>query len=72
VQGHLLGETHAGAPQPIELRAIGQGGEGLAQAILGVAVEVSFAREAVPPGKTARMITSLSERDASGPGLLFG
>lgn len=51
MQGHLLDETHVGAHQPIELRAIGQGGEGVAQATLSVAVEVSLAGEAAPPGE---------------------
>jgi hypothetical protein len=73
VQGNLLDETHARAHQPIELRAIGQGSEGVLQAPSSVAVEVAFAAEAAPPSeKMARVISSLSEREALGPGRFFG
>src|SRR5829696_4150425 len=51
VQGNLLDETHARAHQPIELRAIGQGGESIVQAPSSVAVEVALAAEAAPPGE---------------------
>jgi hypothetical protein len=48
MHGHLLNETRTRAHQAVELRAIGQGGEGVAQAPLSVAVEVPLAREATP------------------------
>jgi hypothetical protein len=51
VQGDLLDEAHAPAHQPVELRAIGQGGEGVVQAPSSVAVEVAFAAEAAPPSE---------------------
>jgi hypothetical protein len=37
-----------GAHKPIKLRAVGQGGEGISQSSLGVAVEVPLARETTP------------------------
>jgi hypothetical protein len=40
-----------GAHQPIKLRAVGQGGEGISQPSLGVAVEVPLARETAPAGE---------------------
>ena len=39
------------AGQAVELRAVGQGGESVAQVSLGVAVEVPLAGESVPTGK---------------------
>lgn len=58
----------------VELRAVGQqGGEGIEQLGLGVAIGVPLAGESGPPGaKMARVMTSLAQRDACGPGLLFG
>jgi len=73
VQGYGLDELYVGACQAVELRAVGQGRESITQVSLGVAVEVPLAGESVPTGKEiARVMTSLSERDASGPGFLFG
>ena len=75
MQGNRLDETHARAHQPIALRAgfAGQGREGVVQAPPCVAVEVALAAEKRPHrAKMARVITSLSERDAWVPGLLFG
>jgi hypothetical protein len=51
VQGQGLDETLLGARQPVELRAVGQGREGIEQVTLGVAVEVPFAGESAPTGK---------------------
>jgi hypothetical protein len=51
VQGHLLDEIYTRAHQPIELGAIRQGGEGLAQATLSIAKEVALASEAGPPSE---------------------
>jgi hypothetical protein len=50
VRGESLQEAHVGAHQPIKLRAgfAGQGGEGILQPSLGVAVEVPLARETAP------------------------
>ncbi len=48
MHGHLLNETRTRAHQAVELRAIGQGGEGVAQAPPRVAVEIPLAREATP------------------------
>jgi hypothetical protein len=39
------------AYQPVELRAVGQGGEGIDQAGACIAVEVPLAREACPSGE---------------------
>src|SRR5215213_4093273 len=39
------------AHEPVELRAIGQGGESTSQTALGVAVEVSLASESRPAGE---------------------
>jgi hypothetical protein len=44
-------EVHVGAHQPIELRALGQGGEGISQPSLSVAVEIPLARETAPAGE---------------------
>ena len=51
MQSYLLDETQAAAHTAIELRAVGQGGEGFAQATVRVAVEISFAAEARPAGE---------------------
>jgi hypothetical protein len=46
-----LQELQVGAHKPIELRAVGQGGEGILQPSLGVAVEIPLARETAPAGE---------------------
>ncbi len=52
MQGHLLDESHLGAHQPIELRALGQGGKSvLLQVARCVAIKVPLAAEATPPGE---------------------
>jgi hypothetical protein len=51
MQSYLLDETQAAAHRAIELRAVGQGGEGIVQAAARVAVEISFAGEARPAGE---------------------
>lgn len=51
MQSYLLDETQAAAHTAIELRAVGQGGEGIAQAAARVALEISFAAEARPAGE---------------------
>src|SRR5215208_636351 len=51
MQAYLLDETHSVAHQPVELRALGQGGEGIAQLGLGIAVEVPLAPKACPSGE---------------------
>ena len=54
VQGYLLDETQVVAHQPVELRAGGQSGEGIAQATAGVTVEIPFAGEPRPPGEDGK------------------
>src|SRR5215203_5647916 len=51
VQSESLDESCAGAHQAVELRAVGQGREGIAQLGVGVAVEVPLAGETAPTGK---------------------
>jgi hypothetical protein len=51
VRDESLQEAHVGAHQPIKLRAVGEGGEGIWQPSLGVAVEVPLARETTPAGE---------------------
>ena len=55
VQGESLDELRAGAYQAIELRAVGQGRESIAQFGVGIAVEVPLARE-----------TALTSKDGQG------
>src|SRR5919112_5286085 len=54
VQGHLLDRVCTGAHEPVELRAVGQGGEGASEMSLGVAVEVSLAGESRPAGEDSQ------------------
>ena len=49
MQGHLFDEAHLGAHQPIELRAVGQGGKSVPQMVGCVAVKVPLTPEAAPP-----------------------
>jgi hypothetical protein len=73
MQDESLDEVGVGAYQAVELRTVGEGGKGIAQFGLGVAIEVSLAVETAPTRKDGQGVsTSLSEREASGPGLLFG
>jgi hypothetical protein len=73
MHGQSLDELHIGTNQPVELGALGQGREGVSEVAAGVAVEVPFASEnREKRAKMARVMTSLSEREASGPGRLFG
>src|SRR5215211_1031695 len=72
VQGDLLGETYARAHQPIELRAIGQGGEGLAQIPSSVAVEVPLACEAAPLREDGQGDHLAVGEGRLGPGPPFG
>src|SRR5215213_8045115 len=51
MQGYLLDEVKTVAYQPVELRAVGQSGEGLAEAGACIAVEVPLAPEACPSGE---------------------
>ncbi len=51
MQGESPDELCARAHQAVELRAIGEGTEGIAQFGVGVAVEVPLAIEAAPTGK---------------------
>src|SRR5918995_1532411 len=70
-----LDELGTGAHQAVELRASGQSREGIEQVGLGVAVEVPLAGSLAKRdhrAKTARVMTSLSEREAWGPGRFFG
>ena len=46
-----LDELRTGAHQAVELRAVGQSGESLAQVGLSVAVEIPLAGETAPTGK---------------------
>jgi hypothetical protein len=73
VQEESLDEPGTGAHQAVELRASGQGREGIEQVAVGVAVEVPLAGETGPPGeKMARVTISLSEREAWGPERFIG
>jgi hypothetical protein len=51
MQGYLLDGLSIEAHEPVELRALGQGGECLSQMALSVAVEVSLAGESRPSGE---------------------
>jgi hypothetical protein len=51
MQGYLLDDVCMQAHEPVELGAVGQGGESTSQMALGVAVEVSLAGEPRPAGE---------------------
>jgi hypothetical protein len=51
MQGYLLDGVRMEAHQPVELRAVGEGGERISQMALGVAVEISLAGESRPAGE---------------------
>jgi hypothetical protein len=51
LQGYLLDEAQAVTHQPVELRAVGQRGEGTDQTGACIAVEIPLAREACPSGE---------------------
>ena len=51
MQGYLLYGVRMEAHQPVELRAVGEGGERISQMALGVAVEISLAGESRPAGE---------------------
>jgi hypothetical protein len=51
VHSESLDEVGVGAREAVELRTVGQGGEGIAQLGVGVTVEVPLAGEAAPAGK---------------------
>ena len=51
MQGYVLDGLSIEAYKPVELGALGQGGEGSSQMALGVAVEVSLAGESRPSGE---------------------
>ena len=51
MQGYLLDEIGVAAHQPIELRAVRQGREGIAQTAARVTVEIPFAGETGPSGE---------------------
>jgi hypothetical protein len=72
MQGHLLDEPHAGAHQPIELCAVGQGGESVLQMVCCVAVKVPLAAEAAPSGEDGEGDNLAGAERYIGPGpLLF-
>jgi hypothetical protein len=50
MQGESLDELCTGAHQAVELRAVGEGREGITQFGVGVAVEVPLAGETAPTG----------------------
>jgi hypothetical protein len=55
VQGYLLDEAQeVVAREAVELRAVGQSGEGIAKASARVTVEIPFAAEAGPPGENGK------------------
>ena len=68
MQGHFLDEPYVRTHQPVELRAVGQGGEGTTEVLLGVAVEISFAGESGEASEDGQVMTSVGLREASGPG----
>jgi hypothetical protein len=73
MQEESLDEFYAGSHEAVELRATWQGREGTVQVSLGVPVEVPLASEAAPAGEDSQGYDlARTERDASGPGTLFG
>src|ERR671911_1267320 len=54
MQDESLDEVGVGAYRAVELRTVGQGGEGIAQLGVGVAIEVSLAVETAPTGKDSQ------------------
>ena len=72
MQGESFHELGMGTREAIKLRTVGQGGESGAQVDLCVAIEVPLADEPAEAGKDMeRVMTSLAQREASGPGLIF-
>src|ERR687898_1158610 len=72
VQEESLDELGTGAHQAVELRATGQGREGIEQVGLGVAVEVPLAGEAGPPGEDGEGDDLALGEGGSRAGSLFG
>ena len=70
MQGHLLDEIEVVAHAAIELRADGQGGEGVAQASARVTVEIPFACEAGPPGEDGEGDDLAGAQGCLGSGML--
>ena len=58
MQDESLDEVGVGAYQAVELRTIGQGGEGIAQLGVGVVIEVSLAVDTTPTGKDGLLFGS--------------
>jgi hypothetical protein len=54
MQDESLDEVGVGAYRAVELRTVGQGGEGIAQFGVGVAIEVSLAVETASTGKVGQ------------------
>ncbi len=71
MQGRLFDELRVEANQPIELRAIGQGREGVSEMVAGVAVEVAFAGESRPPGEDGQGYDLTFGEGRTGAGPLF-
>ncbi len=70
MQGHLLDEIEVVAHQPVELRAVGQGGEGVAPSAARVTVEIPFACEAGPPGEDGQSDDLAGAQGCIGSGML--
>jgi hypothetical protein len=71
MQSYLLDEAQAVAHQPVELGALGQSGEGIAQAGACIAVEVPLAREACPSGEDGEGDDLAGAQGCIGAGMLF-
>src|SRR5215203_1183219 len=71
MQAYLLDETHSVAHQPVELRVLGQGGEGIAQLGLGIAVEVPLAPKACPSGEDGEGYDLAGAQGCIWSGVLF-
>src|SRR5215207_1313364 len=71
MQGYLLDEAQAVAHQPVELRAVGQSREGIAQVGACIAVEVPLAPEACPSGEDGEGDDLAGAERRIGAGVLF-
>ncbi len=71
MQGYLFDEAQAVAHGAIELGALGQSGEGIAQAAAGVTVEIPFAGESGPPGEDGEGYDLAGAQGCIGSGMSF-
>ena len=71
MQGHLFDEMEVVAHTAIELRAVGQGGEGITQTAARIAVEIPFACKAGPPGEDSEGDDLAGTQGCIGAGKFF-